>query len=216
MKIRDYRHANCELYREPIIDLSSIDPDIVTILMQAWQKGSSPNHAIDYVLGGEIGEELRARIQPNIALQRKIALGELDAEATAKLEETERDRARRLEQIERNYMERTRPLEEEAQRTKRYLEEHTTALNATQARMRELHLRINERLRTLGGKSGVERLKRAAYHTLGEELDIPLEERAGEAGEGLEGKLEEPKREHRGPFHSIYTALRKFVGYFRR
>ncbi len=228
MRIQDYEHADCKLFRVPVIDLSAVDADILAILMTAWQQGSSAEYALDQLLTGDVARALQEKIEPNISHQRRNALGQIINYSEARVAETEEEKKCRLEELDAAYAERAKQLGILNQETDQVLEEKRTAYTAAQARMLELHRTINERLNALGGKKKMELRKKASGIDGWEKgidyEDKKLEDIAGGAEPGgledkVEDKVEEPKA-HRGPFHAIYSAAKSFFGkiggYFRK
>jgi hypothetical protein len=172
MKIEDYRKADCSLFRIPPVNFSQLEQDVEKIIVNAWKAGYDPNSAITSVVNDKsLLRKIADQISQSLSFQRKVGLGEVETEATERVEEHEAAYQEKVQAVEK----RLGP-EEAARRTKfeeeqQNYRQQSSVYSASSASLEEMKYRIRDQLTELGGEEGIE-----ALLSIEQQAAVPLTE----------------------------------------
>ena len=159
MKIKDYTGADCNLFRLPPIDMSSVEKVIELALVEAWQKGTSVNEVVSNVLNNQgVVDGLEAQVIESFEFQKKVILKQAEDdkdEALAAYEEEKREKIKKLEGSIGVGLDKTRHNLEERQQD---LDNETSAYSVAQRDLDEMRERLKKKLSEVGGAKGLKTL----------------------------------------------------------
>ena len=160
-RIIDYKHADCTLFRTPIVSFTSVKDSLDSALAKAWKDGYSPQNALDEIINnkkfvGGMSKELEKHLgfkRNNLIQAAKSEKEKLREAALKKYQEktssiSERYKVRSGETLSRH--------NQYSQNLDSQLEEYS----ASQEKLRELRERARESLDKIGGEDGYKRLLR--------------------------------------------------------
>ncbi len=159
MKINDYKHANCTLFRMPSIDVSVIDKKLEQTIVEAWKNGGQAQQTVDSLMqNSEVLGQLSGQIAQNVEFQKQNALRNSEMEHDERVKAHEEVFSGKI-----NELEDAVEVQTEEQKTKltqlgQSLQAKQQGYNAAQAQLEEMRARIKKKLGDLGGKQAFEKL----------------------------------------------------------
>ncbi len=86
--VSHYKLADCTLFRTPPIDVSPLQKKIEQMLVDAWRSGESAEVALGSIVGNEeFVQSLAAQIRESLEFQKSQALGVIEMQKAAALEQ---------------------------------------------------------------------------------------------------------------------------------
>jgi hypothetical protein len=158
-KTDDYRKADCTLFRMPPVDLSMIESSIERALVNAWERGTDVNSAIQQISSdqGLIGE-LQQRIERHIEFQRTTALEDVEDRQSNLDRNYEARKESSMGNINQRYGKEISEKDSLRASAQQELEERRQAYSASQARLNKIRSNIKSNIQQVGGKKGMEQL----------------------------------------------------------
>ncbi len=159
MKIEDYKKADCSLFRLPPIDASVVGSAIEVALVKAWENGSSVNSIIENVLNDKkILKQVTEQISENLEFQKVTALRNIDEKKKESIRSYETEGEAKLQQIQESLGNVISEKETGLKKVSQQLSERHSNYNASQKKLEEMRIRIQEKLKGIGGEEGFETL----------------------------------------------------------
>lgn len=159
MKIKDYRLADCTLFRLPPMDFSAVDKSIENALIEAWKNDNSASNTVDNIVNSsQIVEKLMNQIMQNLEFQKKAELSGADVNHKNAVESYVQQKEVTLRKIEETLGIEVSEKEKEMRKHEDELEGHHVNYSASQKRLDELRYRVEEKLKSMGGRERFEKL----------------------------------------------------------
>jgi hypothetical protein len=176
-RYRDYRQADCKLFRRPVIDTSAVDRLITQTLVDFWQKGTSADSAMNAVMGNEdVVNALASQVAENLEFQRHHGLVAIDTQRREAQQELEAEHDRQKADADRELGTAVKQAEEVlvAARNDEYSKKREYSI--AHARLDQMRDRVHQRLESIGGREGLEQLLK-----INNDVQMPDEEPIGPA-----------------------------------
>ena len=159
MEIKDYRHADCDLFRTPSINISPIQKVIEIALLKAWESGSSVERAINSIVeNNELIGPLARDIAPHMATQRTYALEKVKADSYLNIRAYEIQERKKVQEVDESLGVKVRGAEQQLSEVSQTYATNLHQYSAAQARLEEMRARIRAQLDEVGGKEGYKNL----------------------------------------------------------
>jgi hypothetical protein len=153
MRIKDYRHADCTLFRIPPIDTSGVDGAIGIALANAWKNKGDLNSTINKILSDKsIFGQLEKQISENLDFQRASAMGTIEARTKRRIQLYEDRRKNAFGKIELKYD--TDGKESEMSSLGNQIDKQRKAYSAAEERLNNIRRIARGRFERLGGEKG--------------------------------------------------------------
>ncbi len=159
MKIEDYKKADCSLFRLPPIDTSVVGNAIDLALVKAWENGLSIDSLIESVLNDKkVLKQVTEQISENLEFQRATALHNIDEKKKGSIQSYKTEEEMKLQQIQESLGTDITEKETRLKKVNQQLSDKHSNYNASQKKLEEMRIRIQEKLKDIGGKEGFETL----------------------------------------------------------
>lgn len=159
MKINDYKHANCALFRLPPIDFSKINEVIENAIVDSWKNGESAQNVLNQMLNNSsVVKTLSNQIADNMNFQRETTLRQAKEDERIKLEQTETERQAQLQKINATVVVEASEKGKIVDSLRTQLNEQNIAYSATEAKLNELRKKVKDSLYKLGGEEKIDQL----------------------------------------------------------
>ena len=160
--IANYRLADCALLRTPPVDYKAITGSVEQALVDAWQRGTSVDQVVDYLLqDSKLKGKLASQISENLAYQLDVALSTLETRAQTQKQELSAEKDSHLAKIEGDYQQKLDASDKAVEDAYADADAKTAHYTATQARLEELRQKVKSQV----GEVGEEQYDRLAEIT---------------------------------------------------
>ena len=233
MKISDYTHADCTLFRRPPLPASEIDAAVASAVMKIFENGGSASNVVDTVTGNkDLMGSLTGAIANSLKFQREQALKQAEDEKQRRIKEREAEKAAQMHYIDASLGDEKKKAEDAARQSNLRAQVESTELYAAQQRLNEMRAKISARMDEVGGEKGynlLEKIDGAIVNPkkpkdIEEVIDVP--EDVSAPSPSLENKVLEPKatpvvvpekpivsEKPRGRVYKIYKGIVKVLTY---
>ncbi|MBI5066208.1 hypothetical protein HZA97_08285 [Candidatus Woesearchaeota archaeon] len=159
MKINDYRHADCKLFRMPSIDVTVIDKQLEKTIVEAWKNGGNAQQTVDnLVQNSEVLGQLSGQIAQNVEFQKQNALRNSEMQHDERVRAHEEVYSGKINELEEVVGAQTEEQKSKLTQLDQSLQEKQQGYTAAQAQLEEMRARIKKKLGDLGGKKAFEKL----------------------------------------------------------
>jgi len=160
MNIGDYKHADCERFRLPPIDVSEFETSLQEAILKAWQDGESADFAMQEILtSSDAAVAIQDRIADNLTYQKEMALDGIAAEAEDKKDSYEEQKDRASGRVTEQYQGMAEEAQQNLSGATENVQEQRAAYTKAQSALDEMRRRAEDRIRSLGGVAVYETLK---------------------------------------------------------
>jgi hypothetical protein len=170
MELKDFRKADCTLFRLPPLDLSGVEEAITQTLLDAWQNQQSAGGVIGSITDNKkIINNLTAQISENLKFQRKAALEKIQRQEEASVASYETEQKKRIDFIEQKAGAESASMLDYIKRQNAELTARRKSYDATQASLEQTRERINQQLASMGNKKSIDAFVKMNEDLLGDE-----------------------------------------------
>ncbi len=146
-------------FRRPAIDTVAVEKIIAQSILKSWQSGYSAQQAEESVLSNEqLIQQLAKQASRNLDFQKQISLQTVQENLQHATSQYEEEKKKKLEEIDAQAAEQATAVEKQAKEINYKLTEDQKKYSATQASLKEMRARVNEKLKSVKGAAGLETL----------------------------------------------------------
>lgn len=176
MKLNDYRHADCTLFRIPPLNIALLSETISKELLKAWRRGDSADQALNTLLyDKKILRPLISQIEDPLKFQKELKLKEAKEKREIAVDETKREYKHKISQAEQEYNQRLLETQQNIIKAEQILEAEKQDYSASSASLESMRQRVQEKVNALGGKRTLNKLLEINDLVLSSPLESKLE-----------------------------------------
>lgn len=161
MKISYYHFADCPRFRIPVLDISSFDQEVKSILVESFDRGNSAAYALEQAIKDpSLMSSLVSQVAENLDFQRKNALENVKAETEKEVSLYQQEQETRIKSVE-DYLKPTLEQKKvEYTEKKEEADEKLEFYNAAQRSLEEMRAKVQKSLAEVGGIEGYQGIER--------------------------------------------------------
>ena len=164
-EVKEYKKANCSLFRTPPVDFSPIKGQLEQALVQAWKSGVNAQAAVAQVLSDKsILDPLKEQIAQYMDFQKSAGMAKAEKEKLAEQARLEKEKQKKLGEIAGTLGKQAYDKKAEADATAAEGQKAQKSYDAAQSALDDMRARIMANLKELGGIEGYETLLQINEH----------------------------------------------------
>ena len=159
MALQNYKLADCNLFRKPPVDVSTVKSRIEDMLLDAWSAKGNPQEVVSRILNdNSILESLKKQVSGNLGFQRVYGEDKIDEGKDRNLGEHTDVYNAQVKTIESEVDEEEKEREERKREAQDEYDEVNSTHSVAEADLKAMRARVRRNIKNLGGGRSVDTL----------------------------------------------------------